>query len=143
MYKKRSFILLPLLLVFLASCGEDPRIITEPSISFDKIIENKSSFDLILKSSLGLGVDSVLIGSGEEFIIEEVSTIGIIGGFDTDYCDLIEIGDLTIEVESSDSILVTLDPYQIDNWQATILQDYGGGAGVGECRLVIGDEDIE
>ena len=129
---------LPFILLLLCSCNP---VIEDPAVDYKQVIENNSDFNLLLITSRFDDVDSVIIPMEEEYILLDITGIGTIKGYRD--CDTNNSGTLSLEVESSDSLAVNIDPNQSSNWQFTIFEEYDNGGGVGECRLVIDNEDIK
>lgn len=131
-------LLIPLIFLLAYSCNET---IEDPAVFYIQIIENKSDLNLLLVTSVSTNLDSVIIPADDEYILLKVITIGSIRGFQD--CETDDLGELSIEVDSSDSLIVNIDPNESSNWQFLIFEEASNGGGTGECRLVIDDQNVE
>lgn len=138
MKPKISFLLIIGLFLALSNCKE---IVADPAVHFLQLIQNKSNEHLLLVKSTENTLDSIIIAPDEEYVLLEFSSFGIIRGFQD--CETEELGELSLKVEGSDSLMVKIDPNQSIHWQFTLFEENSLGGGDGECRLVIDEEDIE
>lgn len=134
----RVAILLSSLVYFASSSCET---VVDPGVNYTQVIENGSEENLLLVTSIVDDTVSVIIPPDGEYVLLNAITIGHIRGYKN--CETEYLGELSLKVESSDSLIVNINPNQSASWQFTIFEEGSNGGGTGECRLVIDDQNIE
>ncbi|MDL2239871.1 hypothetical protein LJC69_05760 [Bacteroidales bacterium OttesenSCG-928-K22] len=120
----------------------------DPGVSYHKIIQNESDFDVsVLSVRKGIGieyfndndsiytlVDTLFVGKKSSIIIDEYEGIGTVYGF---ACCHNGSETLPMLVYFNDSVKLISDIYKLDNWHFNILKKYRNEGGVCECRLIL------
>ncbi len=126
------------LLLVLASC--------DPGVSYTKIIQNDSGFDIWVKSN-----DSIINGLYDKFdsivvFKHSESTLYIYTGLgqttEFENCDFFNVT-LYSGICGNDSLEITIDLNDKSNWQFSIFDESFKHGGTCECRLIIDDEMVE
>ncbi|NND95136.1 MAG: hypothetical protein HKN45_09735 [Flavobacteriales bacterium] len=129
-----SVLSLVFILFILVGCDDE---VADPSVDFRQIIDNLSSQELLL----AIDSDTISIPPDSDYLVNKVVTIGKIASYDD--CSLDDVPELNLEVSGSDTLQVTIDPNSSLEWQFELIEENELGGGVGECRLIIDDDDIQ
>lgn len=133
-------ILIVILTIILSSC--------DPGVSYDKVVENTSDYDLIVRvypdsndyRHFYYETNSFFIAKHSQVTIAGYHHIGEVGEFkgcDT-YADSI-----MVEIPEYDSLALTLELNQPINWTFHRLEKSIGGGGVCECRIIVSNNNIQ
>lgn len=115
----------------------------DPAVTYSRVIENNSNYDLeIVVDNLSGGVlDTVIIASGSEYVIEHSQHIGRTSDHESCQYNFTQILDL--DVATIDTLDVIVDPNDSQYWKFTVLDSKLAGGGICECRLSLNDSAIQ
>lgn len=130
-------ILISFLTLALSSCADD---VANPAVVLSQILDNQSVYDLEVITEIDgvSGIDTIPSMSLDTLFM--FATFGRLGEFSD--CALAPINPIAINVLESDTLELSIDPNNSENWDFTILQSNDDGGGQAECRLTIEDSDI-
>lgn len=116
---------------------------TPPSITYNRIIENNSNYDIWLSNSnfsTGCIQDSVLVPSNTQYILDfSLDRNASVNDY-TD-CPMVCIDTVNTRISDHDSLNLAFPLESTNtNWQYRVIQS--GESGECECRLTITDADI-
>ncbi|WMX12325.1 MULTISPECIES: hypothetical protein [unclassified Aureispira] len=113
---------------------------TPPSVTYDRIIENNSSYDIWVNPPNNCFQDSILIPSNTHRILEgTIERNGSVNNFRDCPSICIDTAGTSISNHDSLSLNFVLEPTH-PNWQYRVVQP--GESGSCECRITITDADI-
>lgn len=116
----------------------------DPDVTYSKIIQNDSEFDIAISVIGGrtfeYPIDSFHIKKQSEETIMEYRGLGRV----SDYEDCSIYADsLLSQIINSDSLTLNVDLNNQSNWTYSIIDKFFGGGGSCECRIILKNEHIE
>ena len=130
------YFLILIVLTILTSC--------DPGVSYSKIIQNDSDYDIIISVHNGesyyYSIDSLYVVKHSEETIMAYSGLG--QTFEFEDCN-IYADSLTSQIANNDSLKLILDLNDQSNWNFSILNETFKSGGTCECRIILKNEDVE
>ena len=112
----------------------------DPTVDFNRIIQNNSDHELVYFYDQMPDEDSVYIPSKSEVIVYTDHKLGTVSSFEN--CDqgVLDIERLIV-ADSSRQLKFNLQDFE--RWEFVVIEKDAAGGGECECRLVVENEDIE
>jgi hypothetical protein len=116
----------------------------DPGVKYSKIIDNQSDYELIMileYEGHDTPPDTSNIYSGSEIVVYNYDHIGRVSEYEN--CKSEFIHTIRLKVKNNDSLVVSVDPNNLQNWNYYLLEKGINGSGECECRMIVSNDNIE